>query len=90
MVGSFKGTLIGYDEYTKDGKTTYSYMVLVLGKEDPETKLYGSCDVVTVREDKDVLPKAAKKYGQAVTFEGELVNSKVGAFMRYINISAAN
>ena len=83
----FDGVLIGYESYTKEGKTTHIYYALVTQKQDPQTKLYTACELVTVREDEaHALPQADLKYGQKVSFDGEFVKMKNGAFMSYSNI----
>ena len=84
VAGKFEGMLIGYDEYTKDGKTTSQYYVLITQKQDEKTGLYSACELVVIREQAQVLKQP--KYGQAVQFYGEFVKTANGAFMAYSGI----
>ena len=83
----FDGVLIGYDNYTKEGKTTHTYYALVTQGQEPITKLYSACELVTIREDEDhAIAVNDLKYGAKVSFYGEFVKMKNGAFMAYSDI----
>ena len=86
VCGKFEGVLIGYDEYTKDGKMTSQYYVLITQKQDKETNLYSACELVTIREENEKIPKTYKKYGQPVQFYGEFKKMANGGFMVYSGI----
>lgn len=87
VTSKFEGILIGHDEYTKEGKTTHTYYALITQKQDPETKLYEACELVAIREsEENAIKKADMKYGAEVTFNGEFVKMKNGAFMAYSGI----
>ena len=84
IASNFTGVLIGYDNYTKEGKTTHTYYVLVAQKQDKETGLYGACELVSIRA---AAPLAGAKHGQKVSFLGELRRGKNNTqFMAYSDI----
>lgn len=83
----FHGVLIGYDNYTKEGKTTHTYYALVTQKQDKETGLFGACELVKIFEPETVIK--SPKYGQTVKFSGEFTQGKNGGYMRYSNIELA-
>lgn len=88
MVGSYRGVLVGYRTYDKDGKTKHVYDVFCSGRhKDPQTGLYTEpCEMVVIIEDNQVLKEL--KYGLPVTFSGEPINGKNGMFVRYSGIEA--
>lgn len=81
------GVLVGYGSYTKDGKESHTYSVLICEKRNKETGLYGACALAEVREDSAVLENP--KYGQKVSLWGEVVTTSKGAFMSYSGIESA-
>lgn len=87
IASNFTGVLIGYDNYTKEGKTTHTYYVLVAQKQDKTTGLYSACELVTIRTDE---PLKEAKQGQKVNFLGELRRGRNDTqYMTYSDIEPA-
>ena len=84
VISKFEGILIGKEEYTKEGKTTYTYYVLITQKKDEKTGLYGACELAVIKEREN--PLKEPKHGQKVVFDGEFIKTKTGGFFSYSGI----
>lgn len=62
----FFGELVGYREFTKDNKTTCTYLVLVKQRPDRVTNIPTEAGIFEIKEDKQVLQEL--KAGQRVSF----------------------
>lgn len=87
VASEFRGILIGYDSYTKDGKTTHTYYALITQKQDKETGLFKGCELCQIRETEQAIK--APKHGMPVKFLGEFHQYGKGGDMRYSCIEAA-
>lgn len=84
MKGQYKGQLIGYQNYQKDGKTVHIYEIFIPGNKDQSTGFYTTeCSIVRIFSDVLISPLKAN---MSVDFSGELKNGVNGQYMKYSDI----